>query len=230
MLVATDAEQVQGGEGVAINGQTQTTLFFTGLPTGMDQQNVASLFEQFGNVSSVVLHHNKVGRCHHKKGGLDGCVPTSLVTSLYIHTQLSGVVEFDNASYIKDVLTAARAGEECVVSLADDGGTASRGIKALVEAHKHCYRPKGGNEALATHLNEYVVWLWCLLCNSPATHCASLVIPPHTVHHWYPPPSPPTHRHIIKLEAEAKQREQEALRAQADDGWTVVVRGKVCTL
>lgn len=58
MLVAGDAEHVQGGEGVAINGQT--TLFFTGLPTGMDQQNVHNMFEHYGNVSSIVLHHNKV--------------------------------------------------------------------------------------------------------------------------------------------------------------------------
>lgn len=45
------------GEEVAINGQT---LFFTGLPLGMDQDSTRTLFQQFGNVTHVVLHHNKV--------------------------------------------------------------------------------------------------------------------------------------------------------------------------
>lgn len=53
----TAADTTAPEEGVAITGQT---LFFTGLPLGMDQQTTRALFQQFGTVTNVVLHHNKV--------------------------------------------------------------------------------------------------------------------------------------------------------------------------
>lgn len=36
----------------------------------------------------------------------------------------------------------------------------------------------------------------------------------------------PPHRRVLAIEAEAARRQEAALKAQADDGWTVVVRGK----
>lgn len=53
----TLANAPEPGDEVAINGQT---LFFTGLPLGMDHDTTRTLFQQFGTVKHVVLHDAKV--------------------------------------------------------------------------------------------------------------------------------------------------------------------------
>lgn len=64
------------------------------------------------------------------------------------------MVVFDDVRACKAVLSAARNAKECKVSLEGKGG--ARGLRALVQAHKDVYRPKGGNQALIKDLNQCV--------------------------------------------------------------------------
>lgn len=119
----------------------------------------------------------------------------------------------------KAVLSAARNARELEVSLQAKGD--ARGVRAMVQAHKDVYRPKGGNPALIKDLNEYVYAIHGISqepTQEQHPHAAFGV----KVSSKYPP-----HRRILGIEAEAARREEDALKSQADEGWTVVVRGKV---
>lgn len=104
--VREDDQQQQQGQDEQQQHPHKHAVFVTGLPLGLEENDVEAVFSCFGGVSQVVLHN----------------------------TKRSGVVVFEDARASSAALAAAGSGQ--VIEFEPDAPEGPRGLKAWVQRHK----------------------------------------------------------------------------------------------